>query len=139
MTKDRSLQLLQAVTGIDPELLAERSPSAAIRFERLCLATAPVESKHQLSPQAFTVGMCGDESLELGDERVLASEREVRFDPGLERGQSELVQTSDLGLGEWLEGEVCKRGASPECEGLPKRRRSLLRLLGRELPSAAPQ
>ena len=91
MTKDRPLQLLQAGAGVDPELLAERPPSAAIRFERLCLTTAPVESEHQLGAQAFTVGMCGHEGLELGDERVVAAEGEVRFDPGLERGQSELL------------------------------------------------
>ena len=78
--------------------------------------------------------MRGHEGLELGDERVLASEGEVRFDPGLERGQSELLQTRDLGLGEGLEGEVGKCGAAPECEGIPKRQRSALRLAARELP-----
>ena len=57
--------------------------------------------------------MHGHEGLELGDERILASEGEVRFDPGLERGQSELLQTRDLGLGKGLEGEVLKCGSAP--------------------------
>ena len=80
--------------------------------------------------------MRGNEGLELGDERVLAAEGEVCFDPGLERGQSELLQTGDLGLGEGLEGEVCERGSPPECEGIAKRHRSAFRLTARELPPA---
>jgi hypothetical protein len=64
----------------------------------------------------------------------VASKGEVRFDPGLERGQSELLQTGDLGLGERLEGEVCKCGSPPECEGIPKRQRRAFRITARELP-----
>ena len=134
MAKDRSLQLLQTGARLDPELLAERPPSAPIRFERLRLAAASVESEHQLGAQALAVGVRGNEGLELGDERVLAAEGEVCFDPGLERRQSELLQTGDLALGEGLEGEVCKCRSAPECEGIPKRQRSALRLTARELP-----
>ena len=134
MAKDRSLQLLQTGAGLDPELLAERPPSAPVRLERLCLTTASVEGEHQLGAQALAVGMCGNEGFELGDERVLAPEGEVRFDPGLERGQSELLQTRDLALGEGLEGEVCKCRSAPEREGIPKRQRSAFRLTARELP-----
>ena len=120
--------------GLDPELLAERPPSAPVRLERLCLTTASVESEHQLGAQALAVGMRGNEGLELGDERVLAAEGEVRFDPRLERCQSELLQTGDLGLREGLEGEVCKCRSPPECEGIPKRQRRAFRLTARELP-----
>jgi hypothetical protein len=83
--------------------------------------------------------MRGDEGLELGDERVLASEREVRLDPGLECCQPELFETGDLRLGEGLEGEVCECRSAPECEGIPKRRGSLLCLIACELPPAALQ
>jgi hypothetical protein len=136
MTKDRSLQFLQAETGFDPELLAECPTSAAIRLERLGLTTASVEGDHQLGAQAFTVGIRGHEALKLDDERTVTSESEVRFDPGLECGQSELLQTSYLGLGERFECEVCKGMAPPEREGIPKRLRSPLRLSGREFLSA---
>ena len=119
---------------LDPELLAERSPSAPIRLERLRLAAASVESEHQLGAQTFAVGVRGNEGFELGDERVLAAEGEVCFDPGLERGQSELLQTRDLALGEGLEGEVGECGSAPEREGIAKRHRTAVRLTARELP-----
>ena len=133
MAKDRALELLQPWAGLDPELLAEGPPSASVRLERLCLTTASVEGEHQLGAQALAVGMRGNEGLELGDERVLAPEREVRFDPGLERGQSEFLQPRDLALGEGLEGEVGKRGSAPEGERIPKRQRRAFRLTAREL------
>jgi hypothetical protein len=78
--------------------------------------------------------MRSNEGLELGDERVLASEEEIRFDSRLERRQSELLQTRDLVLGEGLEGKVCEWRASPKCECLVKRGRSLLCITARELP-----
>ena len=78
--------------------------------------------------------MRGDEGFELGDKRVVASEGEVCVDPGLERRQSELLQTGDLGLGESLEGEVRKCRSPPECERIPERQRSGFWLTARELP-----
>jgi hypothetical protein len=139
MAQDRALQLLQTRAGLDPELLAECPPRAPVRLERLCLTTTPVESEHQLGAQALPVGMRRNERLELGDERVLASQDEVGFDPGLERCQSELLETGDLGLSEGLEGEVCECGSPPEREGIPKRQRSTFGLTARELPPTALQ
>jgi hypothetical protein len=136
VAKDRSLQLPQTGPRLEPELLAERSPSAPIRFERLRLAAASVESEHQLGAETFAVGVRGNEGFELGDERVLAAEGEVCFDPGLERRQSELFETGDLALGERLEREVCQWRPAPECEGFPKRCRRSLCLTTRELPPA---
>ena len=133
VAEDRALQLLQTGAGLDPELVAECPPSASVRLERLCLTTASVEGEHQLRAQALAVGVRRNEGLELGDERVVVPEREVRFDPGLDRRQAELLQARDLGLGEGLEGEVCKRGSPPKCEGIPKRQRSAFRLTPREL------
>jgi len=43
--------------------------------------------------------MLSSESLELGDELVVSTEREIGFDPRSERRQAELLQPSDLGLG----------------------------------------
>ena len=58
---------------------------------------------------------------------------------GLERCQSELLETGDLRLREGLEGEVCECGSPPKSEGIPKRQRSAFRLTARELPPAALQ
>ena len=77
--------------------------------------------------------MCSDKRLELGDQRVLAPECEVRLDPGLDCGQSQLLETRDLALCEGREGEVGKRSSPPECQGIPKRQRSPIRLTASQL------
>ena len=108
-------------------------PSCApVRLERLRLATASVEGEHQLHAQALAVRVRRDKRLELGDQRVLAPEREVRLDPGLDCGQSQLLG-DDLALCEGREGEVGKRSSPPECQGIPKRQRSPIRLTASQL------
>ena len=139
MAQDRAFQLLQTRVGLDPELLVEGPPGTPIRLERLCLATASVEGEHQLGPQGLAIGVCGSESLELGDERVLTPEGEVRFDPGFERSQAELLQTRDLALREGLEREVGECRSPPEGEGIAKRRRGAFRLPARDLPPTSLQ
>ena len=134
----KTLEFLETRSGLDPELLAERPPRAPVRFQRLCLTAAVVESEHQLSTHALAEGVGGDQGLELGDERVLAPEGEIRVDPCFERGQAKLLETGDLGLCERLEREVCEGPRpAPERKGIPKRRRGLLRLAARELAPAA--
>jgi hypothetical protein len=68
--------------------------------------------------------MTGDERLELGDDLVATSEREVGLDPLLDGGQAELLEAGDLLLSERVEGELGERRAAPEPERLsqPARR-----------------
>jgi hypothetical protein len=60
--------------------------------------------------------MVGAQRLQLRDELGVTSQRQVGFDPLLERDQPELFQTRDLGGDEALVREVGKRGAAPERE-----------------------
>jgi hypothetical protein len=55
-----------------------------------------------------------DERLELADELGMSPEREIRVDSLLERGEPQLLETSDLDLREGLVREVGERGTPPE-------------------------
>ena len=60
--------------------------------------------------------MALDEGLQLADQLAVPSEREVGVDPLLERGQAELLEASDLRLGERLVREVGEGRPAPERE-----------------------
>src|SRR3954466_13640000 len=47
LPQDCLLELLQLSARLDAQLLDERHPRIAVRLERLCLATRPVEREHQ--------------------------------------------------------------------------------------------
>jgi len=46
----------------------------------------------------------------------MSAEREVGFDPLLERSQPDLLETHDLSLGEVLVGEIHQRRPAPQAE-----------------------
>ena len=87
-----------------------------VGLDRFGLAPGPVQRQHQLAAQPLAQGMRLDQRLELADERSVAAERQVGFDPLLDSDQAQLLEPSDLGLGEWLVGEVRQRRATPELE-----------------------
>jgi hypothetical protein len=80
-----------------------------------------VERHHQLAPQPFAERVHDEQSLELGDELGVAPEREVGFDAVLERGESQLLESPALCLGEGVVGEVDKRRPSPQRERLAQK------------------
>jgi hypothetical protein len=57
-----------------------------------------------------------DESLELGDQRVVTAKRQIGLDAVFERGEPELLEPPHLALSERLVGEVCERRPAPERE-----------------------
>ena len=63
------------------------------------------------------------ERLQLGDETAVATECELRLDALLEGGETKLLETSDLHLGERLVGEVAERRPAPKVERLAQRLR----------------
>ena len=65
--------------------------------------------------------MVGDQGLELGDEAGVPAKSDLGLDPFLERVETELLESRDLGLSEAIEGEVRKRPAAPERERLAQR------------------
>ena len=132
MIQDRALQFPQFLARLDTELVDERPSSLLVGLECFRLPARPVERQHQLRVQALAVGMLAWQRLELADQLGIAAERELRLDPLLDRGQTQLLEPGDLRLGERLVGEVGKRRAAPERQRLG---RQLQRPLG--LPAAS--
>jgi hypothetical protein len=65
------------------------------------------------------------------------AEGEQRLDPGLERGQAQLLEPLDLDPCERLEGQVGKRIAAPERERLVERLHRACGVVLRELLAPA--
>ena len=98
-------------------------------MQRVRLPPAAVEREHQLSAQALAERVRGDERLELGDELVVAAERQVAVDALLERAQAQLLEAGDLALRERLVVQVRQRLAAPERERLEQTARPLYRIV----------
>ena len=62
--------------------------------------------------------MTARELLELGHEPVVTAERELRLDPRFDGGKTFLLEPADLGLREFVVGEVGERRSPPERERL---------------------
>src|SRR5439155_16610257 len=90
----------------------------AVGPERLGLPARAVEGEHQEHAQALAPGMLSDQRVQLGYGLGVAAEREVRFEPMLERNQAELFEPADLVAREVLVAELRQRRAAPEAERL---------------------
>jgi hypothetical protein len=95
---------------------------------------------HELRAQMLSKGMLADEGLELGYELSVTAAGEVGFDPLLEGGQVQLLETGDLPLRKGLGDEVRKRRTAPQGQGGAQGlRRGLSLALGEELLTLAEQ
>ncbi len=127
VAEDRSLQLLQTGAGLDPEFLAER------RRARLYVsAPLPGDRFGRGRASAARAGPHGRGAPQRGSRARRRARRRDRVQGPLRyrlsnRRQAELLQTGDLGLGEGLEREVCKRRYPPECECVRSVRRGAFR------------
>ena len=128
MHEDLLFELPQGWTGLEPELPVERLPRVAVHLERVGLAAAAVERKHQLGDQALPERVLGDKRLQLGHDSGVATTVEIRVDPFLEGAEARLLQPRDLALRERLVGEVGERGAAPQPQRCAEQ---LRRLVGR--------
>src|SRR5262249_38940962 len=87
-------------SGLEPELLVQRTLRVAQGVERIGLTPAPVERKDLLSAQTLTEWMHTHEPGELGHELRLSSSLEIRIDATLQCGEAELFQRRPLAFGE---------------------------------------
>ena len=118
--------------GLDAELVDERLAGAAVGLERVGLPARRGRARASAARAARSRnGSLRDERLELGDERGVAAERELRVDPVLERsepGSSSRTRVARERLG----AEVGERRAAPERERLAEQRRRAGRVSGGE-------
>jgi hypothetical protein len=116
LREDRALQLAQALSRLDPELLDELAPGVLVGLERVGLAVASVQREHQLRAQALPVGVLGDQRLELPHDLGVTAERELRLDQLFHRRHAQILETRDLRLRERLIREIGEHRASPQAE-----------------------
>ena len=80
MAENRLLQRSQLRAGLDPDLLDQRPTPLAVACERVGLPPVAVERQHQLTPQLLVERLRRDRPLQVGDQLVVASERERHLD-----------------------------------------------------------
>ena len=136
MPEDGPLEARQRRAGLEPELRDERLAGVAIDGERLGLPAAPVEGQHELAARALAERLLRDQPLELGDQRAVPAEREVRLDALLESGDPQLLELRDVQLQGRLVRDVGERGAAPQPQRLAQLLRRALREAGGERPAA---
>ena len=123
-----SLQLLQLRRRVEPLLVREREPRRAVDLERLRLAAAAIERKHQLAAQPVAEWVGGDERFQLPDKLSVAAEQELGVEPILERDDAQLIEPRGFEPGELLLVEVCERRTVPQRERLVEQRNPLRRV-----------
>jgi hypothetical protein len=126
--QDRSLQLAQRHTRLDPDFADERLARPPVGIQSVCLSARSIQREHELGPESLPQWMVLDQPFQLRDGVRVATELEVGVDPLLERREPCLLQTCDLVLGERLGRELDERGPPPAGERLAQLRRSLVRL-----------
>jgi len=121
------VQFLQRLAGVDAELAGEQAADPAVGGERVGLAAAAVQRQHELAVQPLAQRVGGYELFQLGGELIVPAQGQVGVDPGLQRGQPQLLQPGRLGPGERVVGQVGQHRAAPQ----PQRFAQHLRRLGR--------
>ena len=106
MGQDGCVQALQRLPGIDAELTGEQVAGPPVGGERLGLPAAAVQRQHELAVQPLPQRMLSGQLFQLGGERVVPAKRQVSVDPGLQRGEPQLLQAGCLGPGERIVGQV---------------------------------
>ena len=140
LLEDLALEMPERLARLEPELGGEVLPAVLVRLQRLRLATRAVQRQHELTAEALAERVALDERLELADQLVVPSEREVAVDPLLEGRQAELVEPGDLRLRERLVREVGEGRPAPERERVTEPVGCQLRIVARDrLPSLLQQ
>ena len=104
--------------GLDPEILDELQARVLVALERFRLSPRPVERKHQLAAEPLAERIRPRRTLQFADDLGGASFGKVAFDPLLEAGEAELLQTRDLGLSKALIRELGQRWPPPKSQCL---------------------
>ena len=111
-------------SGLEPELVAEPRTRGRIVRERVRLAAGAVEGEHGEPLRPLAQWMLGGEREDVAELLGVAPERELRVDALLERDQTELFETLDLGMGELVVPQLPVGAPTPQSDRpLGERRR----------------
>ena len=110
------LQLAKLAARFQPELFDAPQASLAICLQRVGLAPAAVQGEHELASQPVTQRVGLHERFDLGHERPMTGQGQIRVDALLQRRQAQLVEPRDLVLREPRVGEVDKGRSTPQLQ-----------------------
>ena len=130
------LELLQARARIEAELFDQRRTSLAERPQRIGLAAGAVQRQHQQLPQPLPQRVALAQRLQLPRHIAMAAQRQIGLDPGLDRGQRQLVQPRPLTERELGVGELDQRLVATQRERGVQRPRRRRRIAGHELAAS---
>jgi hypothetical protein len=116
LTQDRTLELPESRTRLDPQFLAQGHSAFAVDLEGFCLPTSSVERRHELAAGPLAKWMDVDELAELADERIVAPEREVGVNPILHRRKPKLLEPLSLWARECFVRQIRESRPPPELE-----------------------
>jgi hypothetical protein len=139
MGEDGSLQVLEGLARLQPELLGQHISRLPVALQRVGLAARAVEREHQLCPQPFPQRMLGDECLELADDHVVTSEGKVGVEPLLHDREPQLLESADLRLRERLICAVGEGRPTPNRKGRSKQLGGLSRTPARKRVAPVPK
>ncbi len=136
---DPLFQLGEFGRGIETQLLAQPSAQRAERSQCVALATCPIQRQHQVRRQSLSQRMLADQALELTDQLACPARPQIGIDAVLDRCHPQLVQPSDLGLGERLERELLQGATTPQRQRLTEHQRRRRRIGVEQRPALPSQ
>jgi hypothetical protein len=112
--EDGCVQPPQRLPGVDAELAGEQIADMAVGGQRVALPAAPVQRQHELAVHPLPHRMLAGQLLQLGGQRVVPAQRQVRVDPGLDRGQPQLLQPRRLRPSERVIAQIGQHLTPPQ-------------------------
>ena len=129
MTQDPAVNRLQVPAGDEPTLV-DPLPVGLEAIVRFLVPPRLVEGEQQLAEEPFSRFLAADERFQLTDDFGVPSEREVGFEPVLERLEASLDELPDLCGHARLERQLGER--------LPRQRASACRKVAARSASGSP-
>ena len=114
------MKLLKRRARFDPQLVHKSRSGTAKGFERLRLASGPVEREHLEPAQALPQRVLGDERVDLSQHGGVVAAGEARLQSAIDHEQAQLLKTGGRPLQEGLADQVSKCRPAPFGESLPK-------------------
>ena len=106
----------QLATGLDSELVDERTARVVVGAQCVRLAAAAVEREHQLRARVLAQRLAGDHGLELRHQLATAAERKLGVEALLDRRQPQLLEAPGRLGRKALARKILESGPPPERE-----------------------
>ena len=120
LAQHRLLQAAQLLTRLDPQLLGQHLPGAAVGGQRIGLPLSPVQSQHQQPPQPLPHRILRHQLFQLPDHLPGQPPLNVGLEPSLHRHQPQLLQPGGLQRQRLHLSHIGQRPPAPQRQRLPE-------------------